>query len=361
MIENKKISKNRLESINSFYRITGQNALKDNRISELLKWKEEYLDKFEHNIGRKITFKSNNIAQYALDFYLFSIWYGYQTGRKRRRDKLMKFYEQSENKKSKKTINYKKYYTKQYLRWERQMLDIFIKDNILIYEKDFFKTFTGDLFRISKSNVKKMSHFEDWKIVLWKYYINSFKFDDFKNWYELKIKKRIYFNIIPTEHLIEIQPRRLDISIKVHEALATIGKFGEHLFFSKILPKELLKRYPEAHIERNKNKILIKKDNIIQAEAIWNNMEKESGKSYDFEIKDREFSQYIEVKSSTTNEINFTITYEELNFAKSKGSNYILYYIKNLGSGNEEWKEFPNFYSLYKNKLFHKKAISLKR
>jgi len=361
MIENSKISKNRLENINSFFQITGWDALKYDEISELLEWKEKYIDRFEHSIGRKITLKSNNIAQYAMDYRLFSIWYEYQTGKKRRRNRLMKFYEQSDNKKSKKTLNYEKYYTKQYLRWEHQMLEIFIKDNIFDYEKRFFKFFADNLFKISILNVKKMSNLEDWKIVLWKFYIDIFKFDDFKNWYELNVKKKISFNKIPTEHLIEIQPIKLDISLKIYEVLATIGKYGEHLFFSKILPKELLKRYPEAHIERNKNKILIKKNEEIQIKAIWNNMEKESGKNYDFEIKDGEFRQYIEVKSSTTNEINFTITYEELNFAKSKGSNYILYYIKNIGSGNEEWKEFPNFYSLYKNKLFHKKAISLRR
>lgn len=70
MIENSKISKNRLENINSFYRITRRDALKHDEISELLEWKEKYLDRFEHNIDRKITSKFNKRIIMYLLYYI---------------------------------------------------------------------------------------------------------------------------------------------------------------------------------------------------------------------------------------------------------------------------------------------------
>jgi len=104
----------------------------------------------------------------------------------------------------------------------------------------------------------------------------------------------------------------------------------------------------------------IKVSNQVKAQIIWNNKYGESAMNYDLKLIDDNIEYFIEVKTTKTNETSFSISCIEMDFAKEKEGNYILYLITNVGNENMKYYKFKNFYKMYRDGFFDKKSISLR-
>ncbi len=168
------------------------------------------------------------------------------------------------------------------------------------------------------------------------------------------------FKPTPTKSLINLDNPEIKLPKGFSRIFNDIGRAGEICFFSKILPFELLSLYPDAElIETEDGWRLIEKE-MVKANVIWNNINGESKINHDFRLIIDETIYYIEVKATITNDDTFTISLNELNFAKENNINYIIYQIVNLGKNNEMYVKYKDFYRSYKAGSFTKKSIILK-
>jgi len=119
-----------------------------------------------------------------------------------------------------------------------------------------------------------------------------------------------------------------------------------------------LGRQGEKRIFYGLREINKKEKNI---EVIWNNEKKESGKPYDIIIKKNDkVVQYIEVKTTHTDEKKFWISKNEYEFAMKQREKYKLYLIINAGAGVDTYyEEIENFYEKYNNLSFEVKSREL--
>ena len=113
-------------------------------------------------------------------------------------------------------------------------------------------------------------------------------------------------------------------------------------------------------MEEDSKGFSLKINNQVIAQVIWNNRYAESFMNYDLKLIEDNKEYFIEVKTTKTSETSFSISCIEMDFAKEKGENYVLYHIILVGNENMEYYKFKNFYKMYKDGFFDKKSISLK-
>ncbi len=168
------------------------------------------------------------------------------------------------------------------------------------------------------------------------------------------------FKPTPTKSLINLDNPEIKLPKGFSRIFNDIGRAGEICFFSKILPFELLSLYPDAELTETEDGWRLIEKEKVRANVIWNNINGESKINHDFRLIIDETIYYIEVKATITNDDTFTISLNELNFAKENNTNYIIYQIVNLGKNNEMYVKYKDFYRSYKAGGFTKKSIILK-
>jgi len=128
----------------------------------------------------------------------------------------------------------------------------------------------------------------------------------------------------------------------------TIGMRGECYVCYNILLSNFSKKYPQGTVDYFKNGFLISTDGKERVRITWNNELEESREHHDILQVENGKNTYIEVKSSINDQVEFTISTEELDFAKEHQENYKLYMVTNVTSEDLiAYHEFDNFFKNY--------------
>ncbi len=141
-----------------------------------------------------------------------------------------------------------------------------------------------------------------------------------------------------------------------------IGKRGECYVCYNVLLSDLEKKYPEGKLINNEweNGFHLEKNGKEIARVVWNNEFEESFEPYDIFLIDNTKELFIEVKASINNYIDFTISKKELNFAKEKSENYVLYQVVNVNTDNIGSFKFEDFYKKYQEGKFEIDSYKIK-
>jgi len=129
-----------------------------------------------------------------------------------------------------------------------------------------------------------------------------------------------------------------------------------------VLLSDLKKKYPDGKLINNEweNGFYFKKDGKVLARVIWNNEVEESFDPYDILLIDDNKELFVEVKASINNYIDFTISQRELNFAKEKKENYVLYHVVSVNTSNIGHYKFEDFYKKYQAGKFEIDSYKIK-
>jgi len=146
----------------------------------------------------------------------------------------------------------------------------------------------------------------------------------------------------------ELEPTLIleSIDVKIGESISLDKKvFQKYSKSIRELGKEGEKRIYEGLKETYQSHPHIK--------PLWVNEEKESGMPYDILLSNANGEdEYIEVKTTHTEQRSFIMSETEFKFAMNNSDNYKLYLIVNIGSGPGSYKIIiDNFKQDYKNKL----------
>jgi len=332
-----------------FHMCKKEDPLKENKlINNFFKWKKEYLDEFERIFNKK--FKLDD------DLILLCLWYE----NKERTPTFFKYnlkeiYEESLSR----NYIWRDKVTNQFSKWEKKYINKYIDDNRIYYGK-WLEDRISTLKEGSILKDKDSHEFLEWEWVFKEEYVTVYNFEDFKKWYEIHIERKIRPEEVPKKDFIEIEPLKINFPNNIKKGLSTIGWLGERYVFSRILPSKLLEQYPDGIVEESMKGYCIKVSNQVKAQIIWNNKYGESAMNYDLKLIDDNIEYFIEVKTTKTNETSFSISCIEMDFAKEKEGNYILYLITNVGNENMKYYKFKNFYKMYRDGFFDKKSISLR-
>lgn len=329
---------------------TGLSCFKnDNPTQHFLKWKRKCLGEFERVFHKK--YQENE------DFGLLLYWCQNKFGMGIK-FKLAEFFEETTGLNS----IWRKKFTKNFLNWKRKYLKKFLAINIDNY-REWFEKF------IEKNNLKSINKIKDsqvfleWENVFHELYIDPYNIENFKKWYNLWVEHLVKPKRITKEKIISYKPTVFNFDNeklkKYNKILSNVGYKGEEYVFYEVIPYEFKKKYPNGLITIRGNKLFLQDNNEIKLSIKWNNKYKEKGLPYDLEMKINDEKYYIEVKATRTDDMNFTISCDEFTFAKEKREFYIIYFVKNIGSGNEEYYVFENFYKCYKEGFFDKRNINL--
>lgn len=141
-----------------------------------------------------------------------------------------------------------------------------------------------------------------------------------------------------------------------------IGQRGECYVCYNVLRSDLEKKYPEGKLINNEweNGFHLKIDGKEIARVKWNNEIEESFEPYDILLIDNNKELFIEVKASINNYIDFTISTKELNFAKEKCENYILYQVVKVNTDDIGYYKFDNFFKKYQEGKFEIDSYKIK-
>lgn len=172
-------------------------------------------------------------------------------------------------------------------------------------------------------------------------------------------KKKPRYRKVPKKEFIEILRPDLKGMKNIGPILKKVGDTGELYVLYKILPNELLELYPEGKILQKLNGFILEVDNEIKADIEWVAFDNPS-LDHDLRMTWDEEIFYIEVKTTTTSDEGFSISFNELDCAKAHRRNYMLYHIKNLHTPEEEYIKYDDFYKFYLQGTFQRKKIYLK-
>ena len=154
------------------------------------------------------------------------------------------------------------------------------------------------------------------------------------------------------------------VKIKTDDFRVTrnIGQRGECYICYNVLLSDLEKKYPNGNTINNEweNGFHLEINGKEIARVIWNNEFEESFEPYDVFLIDNNKEFFIEVKASINNYIDFTISKKELNFAKEKSENYILYQVVNVNTDNIGHYKFEDFYKKYQEGKFEIDSYKIK-
>ncbi len=154
------------------------------------------------------------------------------------------------------------------------------------------------------------------------------------------------------------------VKIKTDDFRVTrnIGQRGECYICYNVLLSDLEKKYPQGKVINNEweNGFYIEIDGEEIARVIWNNEIEESFEPYDLLLMDNNEEFFVEVKASINNYIDFTISKKELDFAKEKEENYVLYQVVNVNNDNIGSYKFEDFYKKYQEGKFEIDSYKIK-
>ena len=156
--------------------------------------------------------------------------------------------------------------------------------------------------------------------------------------YKKSIKK--FYQILEPNLLLEIIDAKIGERISLDKK--TFQKYSKSILE---LGREGEKRIYEGLKEKYQNHPNIK--------PIWNNEEKESGMPYDILLSNANGQdEYIEVKTTHTEQRSFFMSELEFKFAMDNSDNYKLYLIVNIGAGPDSYKVIiENFKQDYEKRL----------
>ena len=174
-----------------------------------------------------------------------------------------------------------------------------------------------------------------------------------------RVIKNPKYGKFPRLKILKIPKLDLEGIDKIAPILKKIGDAGESYVLYSILPHELLEVYPEGKIGVKENGFVLEVENDIKVEVDWVTFYNPS-LDHDIEMKIDNETFYIEVKTTTTSDEGFSISFNELDCAEAHGSNYLLYHIKNIYAPEEEYVKYIDFYKHYSQGMFEKKKIFLK-
>ena len=110
-----------------------------------------------------------------------------------------------------------------------------------------------------------------------------------------------------------------------------IGKWGEGYVYS-CLQKQKSKEYPGAELIETEEGFNLEKDGKILVEVIWWNKYSDQGIGYDIELFENDIRQYIEVKSTITEEVHtFNLSKAQWDMMQKEGDNFWIYRVYNTG------------------------------
>ncbi len=326
----------------------------------LPKRKKEMIREFESLFGIKLSRESRGFDKWVIERHmLFEIWYSNKTGYSKIKNELMKFYEETEHK-----ISIRSYdkLTKQYMKWKSKHIPRFIEKMSEDFEK-FVKKIFLDYLKYPPKNIKQILKSPEWEMVFWEDYTHT-HIDNFKEWYMEWVKKKMPIKRVGGEAIVEYRPTKLIIDNSVFEdyskSIKKIGYVGEEYVFYEILPRELEKNYPNCDIKVEENILHVLIDGELKVKIVWNNKFRESGLSFDLKMDINGNEYFIEVKATKSNDTNFTMSLDEFNLVKEKKDKYILYLVNNLGTANQSYYRFENFFKHYEEGYLEKRDISFR-
>jgi len=187
----------------------------------------------------------------------------------------------------------------------------------------------------------------------------------FQEKYKLIFPEPIRPKKIEKSKLYKTKVSRINqVKIKTDDFRVTrnIGQRGECYICYNVLLSDLEKKYPNGNTINNEweNGFHLEINGKEIARVVWNNEIEESFEPYDVFLIDNNKEFFIEVKASINNYIDFTISKKELNFAKEKSENYILYQVVNVNTDNIGHYKFEDFYKKYQEGKFEIDSYKIK-
>lgn len=224
-------------------------------------------------------------------------------------------------------------------------------DGLILYDKEKFgiskkETFLtslnahlkSDIISIIFLNKLRLEKVQEYRTVRKDRQLYFSKIEDLIKKYKKSIRK--FYQLLEPNLILE------SIDLKIGESISLDKRmFQKYNKSIRELGREGEKRIYEGLKEMYQNHPYIK--------PLWNNKEKESGMPYDILLSNANGEdEYIEVKTTHTDQRSFFISEAEFKFAMDNSNNYKLYLIVNIGAGPDSYKVIiENFKQDYGKRL----------
>ncbi len=137
-------------------------------------------------------------------------------------------------------------------------------------------------------------------------------------------------------------PRETAKDTLTQEAKTAIGKWGEE-FALKCLKDKLSKKYHQGEVKETEDGFAIICEDKTFVELHWLNKNRDEGEGYDIKVIENDNEEYIEVKSTTTDDKGwFDMSNKQWEFVLEKEDNFHIYRIYNAGTKEAKLVDIPN-------------------
>ncbi len=227
-------------------------------------------------------------------------------------------------------------------------------DDLIQYDKEKFgkskkNTILNNLSAHLKSDIIGIVSFNRWKLEKIQEYRADRKdkhlyfseIERFIKAYKESIKK--FYKKLEPDLILEVIDVKIGESIsldkktfqKYNKSIRELGREGEKRIYEGL--KEMYQDHPD----------------YPDIKPLWVNEEREAGLPYDILLSNANGEdEYIEVKTTHTEQRSFFMSEKEFKFAMDNSNNYKLYLIVNIGAGPDSYKIIiDNFKQDYENRL----------
>ena len=139
-----------------------------------------------------------------------------------------------------------------------------------------------------------------------------------------------------------------------------IGRWGERCAVG-CLEREMKEKYPEAVLEDTPEGFQVRLHGTILARVHWLNKSGDIGTGCDIEVSEHGTEDYIEVKSTITDQKEwFDVTEAQWRLAQQKGHRFHIYLVRRAGSAHPELQDIEDPTELWRQGLLQAQPVRIR-